>query len=65
MENQEDQRHHSNLPKDDFRVKYFEALNLIIASMRTRFDQPRLIAFSLIKSNQLKGQGIVKKLLSI
>ena len=37
-----------NLPKDDFRVKYFEALDLIMASIRTRIDQPNFIAFSLI-----------------
>ena len=33
---------HSNLPKDDFRVRYFTALDLIMASISTRFDQPNL-----------------------
>ena len=42
------ERHHSNLPKDDFTVKYMEALDLIMASIRTRFNQPSFIAFSLI-----------------
>lgn len=40
--------HHSNFPKDDFRVKYFEALDLVMAPIRTRFDQPSFIAFFLI-----------------
>ena len=40
--------HHSNLSKDDFRVKYFEALDLITAPVRTRFDQPSFKEFSLI-----------------
>ena len=40
--------HHSYLRKDDFRVKYFEALDLIMSTIRTRFDQPSFIAFSLI-----------------
>ena len=40
--------HHSNLPPDNFRVKYFEALDLIMPDIRTRFDQPSFIAFSLV-----------------
>ena len=40
------ERHHSNIPKDDFRVKYFEALDLIMTFKHTRFDQPSFIAFS-------------------
>ena len=42
------EEHRWNLPNDDFRVKYFEALDLIMSSIRTRFDQPDFIAFSLI-----------------
>ena len=54
--------HCSNSTKDDFRVKYFEALDLIMASLRTRFDQPRFIALSNLESyliQSVKGQGIV------
>ena len=46
------EEHYSNLPKDDFKVEYFEALYLIMASIRTRFDQPSFITFSLILSIQ-------------
>ena len=56
--------YHSNLPKDDFRVKYFEALDLIMVSIRTRFDQPSFIAFSNFESyliQSVKSGEIVDK----
>lgn len=37
-----------NLPKDDFREKYFEALDLIMAPMHTRLDQTSFTEFSYI-----------------
>ena len=37
---------HSNWSKDDFRVKHFEAFDLVMASICTRFDHPSFIAFS-------------------
>ena len=66
--------HRSNLRKDYFRGKYFEALDLTIRSIRTRsdsavytrsirarFDQICFIAFSDLESyliQSVKGQGI-------
>ena len=54
-----------NLPKNDFRVKYLEALDMIMTS-RTRFALPSFIAFSNLElclilsiKGQKKGQGIV------
>ena len=35
--------HHLNLPKDDFRVTDFEALNQVMASICTRFYQTTII----------------------
>lgn len=55
----ESEWHHSNLPKDDFRVEYFKALDLLMAFIRTRFSPSSFIAFSLISSSQLKDQGII------
>lgn len=39
---------HLNLPKDDFRVKYFKTFDLITAFIENRFNQPSFIAFFLI-----------------
>ena len=56
------EEHHPNLPKDDFREKYFKALNLVMASIRARFNQLNFITSSLIlSSHQLKGQETVDK----
>ena len=58
----ESEGHHSNLPKNDFRVKYFEALDLITGSICSRFDQASFIAFSNLESyliQLVKGQIIV------
>ena len=41
----ESEEHHSNLRKDDVRVKYFEPLDLIMASIRSRFDQSSFVVF--------------------
>ena len=46
----------SNLPKDDFREIYFEALNVVISSIRARFDQLSFVTSSPILYSQLKGQ---------
>lgn len=42
------ERYHSKLPKDDFRIKYSEALDLIMVSIHTRVAQPSFMAFSRI-----------------
>ena len=44
--------YHSNFPIDEFRVNYFEVLNLIMASIRTRFDHPSFIACSLTNDSR-------------
>ena len=43
MENQS-----MDLKMDEFKVKYFKVLDLIIVPTHTRFDQPSFIVFSLI-----------------
>ena len=61
------ERHRSNLLKDDFRAEgdiseHFEALDLIMASIRTKFNQSSFIAFSNLESyliQSVKGQGMV------
>ena len=54
--------YHSISPKDEFRVKYFEALDLITASIKSRFTQPSFKAFSnmeLFLIQSVAGQGFV------
>ena len=46
--------HHLNLPKYDFRVNYFETLDLIMASLSTR---PSFIAFSNLESSVKKSRN--------
>lgn len=41
-----------DLQKDDFRVKYFKAVDLIMTPTHTTFGQPSLTAFFLTESNQ-------------
>ena len=38
----------NGLKMDEFKVKYFKVLDLIIVPTHTRFDQPSFIVFSLI-----------------
>lgn len=41
-----------DLQKDDFRVKYFKAVDLIMTPTHTTLGQPSFTAFFLIESNQ-------------
>ena len=47
--------HHPVSPKEDFRVKYFEALDLLIVSIKTRFDQPSFKALLNMESFLLQS----------
>ena len=58
--------HHPVSPKEDFRVEYFEALDLWIVSIKTRFDQPSFNSLLNLESfllQSIEGQEVDEEII--
>ena len=59
------QGHHPNSPRDHYRRVFYNAVDVLLSSVRDRFDQPSFLVFEKLESllvKALKGEDFSCKL---